>query len=286
MILTSSLKSGPGDKVPSPDSTGSTEVINYRDCHSSWLEYNAASSAWVSLYAPTKTDTYSDHTTYIQNIGKGDIYTDCDGIPRMARYVATGTTESVDSSTWTANWLDRDEMNKKSPFPRQRPQCQIGREDCDALLDSYYSSQGRNREVLLEQNGTPFIFDSAFPECTGRKCACVVRGQGIALIYWPPDLDSMAACAPRKSDGLRDRGPTPVSQLVLSTDAITITGTRTATLSDSIISSFVTSTGMKHETLLFLHLTIFSPYWKVYFHLSIAVHCVCKHLGRRGLPTG
>jgi hypothetical protein len=200
-----------------------------KECLSSWIDYNVASTAWLSSHATKTTSTVTLDTTYIINAGRGDLYTDSTGIARLANYTFTSAVTSILNRTYESVDLATRKVESTAPFPGVKPSCSINKDDCDDLRDSYYASSENNPEVRLEQNGTPFIYDPAFPECEGRKCECVVHGTNIALIYWPPERVDENSNFPRT--------------YVLKTDAITLVSTNTMTSNESILSSSLSTTG-------------------------------------------
>jgi hypothetical protein len=212
-------------------------------CYSSWSNYESSRLEWTTSFAPRTLSVIEQQKTYIQNAGRGSLYTDSDGIPRLASFTVTGTTSEIHHTSWTRNELDFNAMRRGNSFKETEPTCNINAYDCQKIRNSWYSAHSGNESTpRLEQNGTPFIYDPTFPEqCEISECECVVRGQNIALIYWPPNESYSVSNALNMAS---HAGPGVDSSLVITRQAITLTSTEEIRINWNMTRYSVHNTGM------------------------------------------
>ena len=150
---------------------------------------NACNQASISWTKKFMTEGYIAPSIYTPSSATAappasDVYTLCDGIPRMRPNFTTQAREFVSLQQVIAY----------KQTPTDFPICSIQPTDCASLLLSYSSAHNVPASASLGPIHTeyePYILDD-FPRCQTNTVSCKTRGadcalsgSGIQLFYWP-----------------------------------------------------------------------------------------------------
>ena len=156
---------------------------------------NACNQAFISWQSRYVGETYVTASIYRPSNGTmappaSDVYTLCDGIPRMRAGVTTPAKPFVSLQQW---------ITEKGSAPSQivmhnRPNCSIEPHDCVSLMSSYSSRHNVPTWASLGPIHTsyePLLLDD-YPRCQTNTVPCgtpgadcALAGSGIQLFYWP-----------------------------------------------------------------------------------------------------
>jgi hypothetical protein len=186
------------------------------------------------------------HRTFIENAGRGSLYTDSDGISRLASFTITGTTSKIYQTARSYKDFDLAAMGTRW-YEKGLPTCTIERNVCRKIQNSWLTAHSGNESMpRLEYNGGIFEYGSGFPRfCPNPECECVVRGDNVALIYWPPPNEkNRVSNAFHTSSNTK---PGVDSSLVFTTEAITLTSTQMSIINNTVTQFLVHDTGMDFQ---------------------------------------
>jgi hypothetical protein len=202
-------------------------------------ECRRALSEWTELWtkhASFRTTTYREHSTIvyetIEDVGKGSVYTACDGIPRF-RFDALPTEQTTRRVTversgpvtrYFFNATAEKEFDNQFPKP-----CDI--QDWDhanqTLMELCREEAWNleNRPRFNEAGDKLFDRGSGDGIVCGRWCYLDARAE-VALIYWPPTLSERDVCAANGYGTAKRKAPEAHSgsPKVVTMDAITFQG--------------------------------------------------------------
>ncbi|KAK5691162.1 hypothetical protein LTR97_011814 [Elasticomyces elasticus] len=203
---------------PSFGSTGGLPTIVANE---TGLEYasscNAAKQQWVAntgmVFVSNSTFTtasqtvnnswsMSDWTT--TSLSDSQIYTMCDGYPRLNGTTTVLSTRSIQTITWTTSFLTITPVSRNVSAPT----CTIGAEDCSVLQAEYttsdvaYSSQlSQDQSASITSTATkptsPICGQPTLPPAvltTMIPPACAVNTASLQLLYWPVSTVSGDLC--------------------------------------------------------------------------------------------
>ncbi|KAK5717934.1 hypothetical protein LTR15_008777 [Elasticomyces elasticus] len=203
---------------PSFGSTGGLPIIVANE---TGLEYasscNAAKQQWVAntgmVFVSNSTFTtasqtvnnswsMSDWTT--TSLSDSQIYTMCDGYPRLNGTTTVLSTRSIQTITWTTSFLTITPVSRNVSAPT----CTIGAEDCSVLQAEYttsdvaYSSQlSQDQSASITSTATkptsPICGQPTLPPAvltTMIPPACAVNTASLQLLYWPVSTVSGDLC--------------------------------------------------------------------------------------------
>ncbi|KAK4957602.1 hypothetical protein LTR10_005569 [Elasticomyces elasticus] len=203
---------------PSFGSTGGLPTIVANE---TGLEYasscNAAKQQWVAntgmvivsnstftTASQTMNNSWSMSDWTTTSLSDSQIYTMCDGYPRLNGTTTVLSTRSIQTITWTTSFLTITPVSRNVSAPT----CTIGAEDCSVLQAEYttsdvaYSSQlSQDQSASITSTATkptspicgqptlpPAVLTSMIPP------ACAVNTASLQLLYWPVSTVSGDLC--------------------------------------------------------------------------------------------
>jgi hypothetical protein len=212
------------------------------------MSYYASTDQYLVSHAPRTPTVTTIHRTFIENAGQGSLYTDSDGISRLASFTITGTTSKIYQTALSYSDFDLTAMGSRW-YEKGLPTCTIERNICRKIQNSWLSAHSGNESMpRLEYNGGIFEYGPGFPRfCPNPECQCVVRGDNVALIYLPPLNENNRVSSAWHTSSFTQPGVD--SSLVFTTQAITLTSTQASIINGTLTQFLVHNTSRQ-----FLHI--------------------------------
>jgi hypothetical protein len=131
--------------------------------------------------------TQTNHFEVISPVGKGGIYTTCDGVPRF-RFQGTGTSSVTKMVRATTTFFEQVDSISKTFVPcgvNAKLQSSV----CPSVWSSWYQKLSSAREDFTRPLGEPP------PEICSNPQFCRLEMAGeVVLLYWPPEVSTAREC--------------------------------------------------------------------------------------------
>lgn len=194
-------------------------------CIESWQSYKFAHASWIETQTfPSVVFPFPKTSRLRQQFGSGELYTECDGIPRWRFHGSpTLTTSTTVMITEIHTGITRNPDYNSTNAPK-KPSCVIPIDHCNEYRSTYIKERMESGQEEFDMSKSISSDVSACALSVVMNQCSLMAAAEVVLIYWPPAVTSRNICAANGHGTALTLTQTGHRPSVVTTDAITFRG--------------------------------------------------------------